>query len=150
MARERIGRLAPRYSFLLNPYADVRLSKCPRCGRPTHPRKFPLFIDVEGFGPLVLGKTCRFCTPCQMVIAHRDELEAELANGPTGFTPKADHGGYLVLGTVDRKVWQKGLTGSAMQWENVLANMADFKKHYDLHVEPGGWFPTNEGGTEAR
>ena len=49
-----------------------------------------------------------------------------------------------------RKVWQEGLTGSAMQWENVLANMADFKKHYDLHVEPGGWFPTNEGGTEAR
>ena len=62
----------------------------------------------------------------------------------------ADHGGYLVLGTVARKVWQEGLTGSAMQWENVLANMADFKKHYDLHVEPGGWFPTNEGGTEAR
>ena len=126
MAREWIGRLAPRYSFLLNPYADVRLSKCPRCGRPTHPRKFALFIDVEGFGPLVLGKTCRFCTPCQLVIAHRDELEAELANGPTGFTPTADHGGYLVLGTVARKVWQRGLTGSGMQWENVLANMADF------------------------
>ena len=150
MAHDRIGKLKPRYSFMLNPYSDVRLTRCPRCRKPTHLRKFALFIHVEGGTPAVLGKTCRYCTPCELVIAHRDELEAELANGPTGFTPKADHGGYLVLGTVARKVWQEGLTGSAMQWENVLANMADFKKHYDLHVEPGGWFPTNEGGTEAR
>jgi len=74
MARERIGKLAPRYTFLLNPYSDVRLSKCPRCGRPTHSRKFALFVHVEGFGPLVLGKTCRYCTHCELVIAHRDEL----------------------------------------------------------------------------
>ena len=31
MARARMGKLKPRYSFLLNPYTDVRLSKCPRC-----------------------------------------------------------------------------------------------------------------------
>jgi hypothetical protein len=148
MARDRIGKLKPRYSFMLNPYSDVRLTRCPRCQRPTHLRKFALFIHVEDGTPVVLGKTCRYCTPCELVIVHRDELEAELANGPTGFTPRADHSGYVVLGTVDRKVWQKGLTGSGMHWENVLANMADFKKHFDLHVEPGGWRPANEGKTE--
>jgi hypothetical protein len=31
-----------------------------------------------------------------------------------------------------------------------LANMADFKKHFDLHVEPGGWRPADEGEPEAR
>jgi len=28
--------------------------------------------------------------------------------------------------------------------------MADFKKHFDLHVEPGGWRPADEGEPEAR
>ena len=144
MAREWIGRLAPRYSFLLNLYPDVRLSKCPRCGRPTHPRKFALFIDVEGFGPLVLGKTCRFCTPCQMVIAHRDELEAELARGPAGQMPGAAEGRYFVVGTVDREVWRQGLSGSGAQLGEALDHLADFKRYFDLHVEPGGWRPAGE------
>ena len=38
----------------------------------------------------------------------------------------------------------------ARKRENVLANMADFKKHFDLHVEPGGWRPADEGEPEAR
>src|ERR1700752_4976131 len=102
MARERVGKLAPRYSLLVNPYIDVRLSKCPRCDRLTHPRKFALFVQVEGFGPLVLGKTCRYCTSCELVIVHRDELEAELGRGPAGRAPDGPEGRYLVVGTVDR------------------------------------------------
>ena len=77
-------------------------------------------------------------------------MNSTLACSPRPLRTNADHGGHLVLGTVDRKVWQRGLTGSGMQWENVLANMADFKKHYDLHVEPGGWRLANEGEPEAR
>jgi hypothetical protein len=73
-----------------------------------------------------------------------------LRAGPPGTDGARLRGGYLVLGTVARRVWQEGLTGSGMQWENVLANMADFKKHYDLHVEPGGWRLANEGEPEAR
>jgi hypothetical protein len=141
MAREHIGKLKPRYSLLLNQYSDVRLSKCPRCERPTHPRKFPLLINVDGWGLLVLGKTCRYCTPCELVIVHRDELEAELAHGPARLAPDAHGRGYLTLGTVDRKVWQKGLTGGGPQLDDVLEHTAEFKKHYDLHYEPGGWYP---------
>jgi hypothetical protein len=144
MAQDQVGKLPPRYSFLLNPYSDVRLSKCPRCGRLTHPRKFALFIHVEGFGPLVLGKTCRYCTPCELVIAHRDELEAELARGPARLPPGASEDRYLVVGTVDRKVWQKGLSGSGAQLGEGLKHLADFKEYLDLHVEPGGWRPAEE------
>jgi hypothetical protein len=50
-----------RYFFILNPYSDVRVSKCPKCNRATSTRKFALFIHVDGFGPLALGKTCRYC-----------------------------------------------------------------------------------------
>src|SRR5580700_308026 len=70
MARETIGQLTPRYSFLLNPYLDIRLSKCPGCNGLTHNRKFALFIHIDGWGPLVLGKTCRYCTSCELIIVH--------------------------------------------------------------------------------
>jgi hypothetical protein len=61
MPTKRIGGQPPRYSFILNTYSDVRVSKCPLSSRPTSARKFALFIHVDGFGPLVLGKTCRYC-----------------------------------------------------------------------------------------
>ena len=66
----RLGKLPPRYLFILNPYTDARFSKCPRCERPTHLRKFALFILIDDWGPLVLGKTCRYCTRCELIIAH--------------------------------------------------------------------------------
>lgn len=144
MARERIGTLAPRYYFLLNPYVDLRLSKCPCCGRPTHPRKFPLFIHVEGYGALVLGKTCRYCTRCELIIAHRDELEAELARGPARLLPAAGEDRYFVVGTVDRKVWQQGLREGGPQLDQILEHLADFKAYRHLQVEPGGWRPARE------
>jgi len=143
MARSKVGKLKPRYSLLLNPYTDVRLSKCPRCERLTHLRKFPLLIHVEGWGPLVLGKTCRYCTPCQLVMVHQDELEAELARSPANLVPASPGQGYLVLGTVERKVWQKGLEGGS-QLGDILEHTAEFKKRFDLHVEPGGWRPAGE------
>jgi hypothetical protein len=146
MARERIGKLPPRYSFLLNPYTDVRLSKCPRCERLTHPRKFALFIITKDFGPLVLGKTCRYCTRCELVIAHQDELEAELARSPARLGPGEGEDRYFVVGTVDRRTWKKGLSGSGPQLENALEHLADFKNYFDLHVEPGGWRPAEESG----
>lgn len=148
MTHKRVGKLAPRYSFLLNPYTDLRLSKCPQCDRLTHPRKFALFVHVEGFGPLLLGKTCRYCTPCELVIVHRDELEAQLASSPARFSPGDTEGRYLVLGTVNRKVWQEGLRGSGTQLQEALEHLADFKKSFDLHVEPGGWLPARGSDTK--
>jgi hypothetical protein len=101
MPKKRIGGQPPRYSFILNPYSDIRISKCPQCSRPTFARKFALFIHFEGFGPLVLGKTCRYCSRCELIIAHQDELKAQLADGPARLMPCA--GGYLVIGTMDKK-----------------------------------------------
>jgi hypothetical protein len=51
----------------------------------------------------------------------------------------------MVLGTVDRKTWKKGLEGGT-GLGSILDHMADFKKYYDLHVEPGGWFPAEGEG----
>jgi hypothetical protein len=78
VSNKSIGKLPSRYSFILNPYKNVRLSKCPRCQKPTHMRKFALLIHVDEWGLLALGKTCRYCTRCELIIAHKDELEDEL------------------------------------------------------------------------
>jgi len=74
MVKTRIGKLAPRYSFMLNPHTEVRLSKCPKCRKATHLRKFALFIHIDEWGPMVLGKTCRYCSRCAMVMVQRAEL----------------------------------------------------------------------------
>jgi hypothetical protein len=59
---------------------------------------------------------------------------------PTGQrSPEAVGKDYLVLGTVDRKVWQQGLHGQGQPLADMLAHVADFKEVLELHVEPGGW-----------
>lgn len=130
----------PRYSFLLNPHSGTRLSRCPICERLTHPRKFALFIHVEGYDPLALGKTAKYCTPCELVIVHQDELEAELANSLGRIAPQVVGNPYQVLGTVDMKVWRQGLAGGQTVGEAMKA-VAPFKKYYDLDFDPGGWRP---------
>src|SRR5262245_20244008 len=96
VAKRSIGKLRPRYSFILNPYRDARLSKCPKCERLTFLRNFAMFIHVDKWGPLVLGKTCRYCARCELIVAHQDELEAELAHSLAKFAPEAVGSEYLV------------------------------------------------------
>ena len=139
-ARQRLGELPLRYSFMLNPYESERLSKCPKCNQLTKLRKFALFIHVDDFGTVLLGKTCRFCPYCDLIMTHQDELEHELANNLTFMNPEAIGNDYLVLGTVDMKVWRKGLKGGN-DLDTVRKHTADFKKYFDLIVKPGGWYP---------
>src|SRR5208283_5214355 len=115
MPKRRIGELHPRYSFMLNPHVELRLSKCPKCQQPTHLRKFALFIHVEGWGSIALGKTCRYCSRCEMIMVHQDELEAELAQSFSQIAPEVIGNEYMVLGTIEKKVWQEGLQGRGNQ-----------------------------------
>ena len=141
MPKTRIGNLSPRYSLLLNPHADVRLSKCPQCQKLTHVRKFALFVHIDGWGPMALGKTCRYCSRCEMVMVHRNELEAELTRGLSRMAPEVIGKGYWVLGTIEKKIWQDGLRSHGKLVAEMLRHVADFKHHYDLEYEPGGWYP---------
>ena len=144
MANTKLGKLPRRYSFILNPYPNERLSKCPKCHRPTHLRKFALLIHIDEWGLMALGKTCRYCTRCELIIAHQDELEAELAYSLRKIAPRVIGNKYMVVGTVEKSIWQSGLTGSGIDIGEVLKHTADFKKVLDLEVEPGGWYPASE------
>ena len=71
----RLGKQPPRYRFFLNPYQDARFSKCPQCANKTGQRKLPLFIHIDPKQPLLLNKTCRYCSYCDLLIAHQNELD---------------------------------------------------------------------------
>jgi hypothetical protein len=152
MARKskRIGKLPPRYSFILNPYETERLSRCPKCKQLTHLRKFAFLIHIDGWGLLTLGKTCRYCTPCELIMVHQNELEAELAYYFDRWAPEVIGNDYLVLGTVDKKLWRLVLEGSNIGLEEVLGHTADLKRYLELHVEPGGWYPISEVAKKRR
>lgn len=143
MSRKRpkqVGELPPRYSFALNPHKDIRFSKCPKCKRAMNSRKFPLFVHVDGWGPLSLGKTCRYCPRCEFIIAHQDELEGQLAHFFGQYRPDLVGNDYLVLGTVRLKAWKEGLRGKEWRLGQILEYVSDFKKVFKLEVDYGGWF----------
>ena len=141
MAKAQIGKLAPRYSFILNQHPDERLSRCPQCHRPTHLRKFALLVHIDELGLITQGKTCRYCTRCELIIAHQDELEAQLAESVGTIALDVIGNKYIVLGTVETKFWQRGMQGHCPQLEEALNHTADFKRVLDLIVQPGGWYP---------
>ena len=97
-----------RYRFFLNPYFDARFSRCPECNRSTRVIKLPLFIHVEPDNPVVLNKTCRCCSRCDLLIAHKDELESQLANMFFQRRPDMIGNEYLVIGTFDKTDWERG------------------------------------------
>jgi len=150
MARTKIGKLPRRYSFILNPHTDTRLSKCPKCEKLTHFRKFVLFIHIDGWGPMALGKTCRYCSRCELIMVHQDELEAQLAYSFSQIAPDMIGNEYMVLGTIEKKAWQEGLGGKGQPLTEMLKHTADFKKYYDLEFEPGGWYPADHEPRKKR
>lgn len=130
----RLGKLPPLYKFFLNPYVDVRFtSSCPSCYGKTKQRKFPLAIHVRDWGMVVLNKNCRYCPACKLVIGHQDEIEGVLAEFFAKSAPEAIGNDYLVVGTVERKDWRRGMAEPLTNTE-MLSGLHDFEDH--LHFKP--------------
>lgn len=94
-------------------------------------------IHVEGFGLVLLGKTCRLCLRCDTLVAHKAELDKLLRTVVSVPEPE-----YVVLGTIDRHVYRRGLSGRASV-DDVKEHMADFKSYWKVDVTPAGWYPKN-------
>jgi hypothetical protein len=130
-----MGALPPRYAFILNPYADAGFTKCARCETRTNIRKLPLVIHVEGFGLVLLGKTCRLCLRCDTLVAHKAELDKLVRTVVNVAEPE-----YVVLGTLDRQVYRRGLSERASINE-VRDRMADFKSYWKVEITPASRYP---------
>jgi hypothetical protein len=135
---DRLGAQAPRYAFILNPHADCRFTRCARCDTRTNVRKLPLVIHVEGFGLVLLGKTCRLCLRCDTLVAHKAELDELLRVAVRVPEPE-----YVVLGTIDSQVYRRGLAGRT-SLDDVKDHMADFQSYWKVDVTPAGRYPKNQ------
>jgi hypothetical protein len=130
-----------KYNFVLNPYPDVRVSRCPFCGRKTGQRKRPLFIHVDSSHPIALNYTCRYCPACDLLIAHKHEIEHLLAGLYTQTDPAAIGNDYMIVGTVDKKAWREGLDQPKDPAEMLANHTSLFKTVYqELRLTQPGWY----------
>ncbi|UBF26805.1 hypothetical protein K9N68_02075 [Kovacikia minuta CCNUW1] len=132
------GKQPPRHNFFLNPYTDARFTSCPRCNAKTKQRKLPLFIFVSPVVPIILNKTCRYCPACDLLIAHKNQLDELLATVFTQMRQPAMIGNdYFVVGTVDRATWREGK--SVKHIDEIRAIVHDFKKTLDFEPQRYEW-----------
>lgn len=128
---KRLGKQPPRYRFLLNPFRDRRFAICPNCDGRTLLRKVPLVIHVDPINPVAINKSCRYCPACDLLIAHQDEVEQQLASLFSGRAPELIGNDYLVLGTLDRDVWKRGLT-EPLAIQEMVEHLHDFIEMLEL------------------
>jgi hypothetical protein len=138
-AETHFGRLPPQHRFFLNPYADMRFTACPKCDGKTKLRKFPLAIHVAPLHFIALNKTVRYCPYCDLLIAHQDELEEQLAALFAERAPEAIGNNYLVIGTMERPDWKRGVQ-APLSIEETRGAIHDFKDVWHFKVT-GGWMP---------
>src|SRR3990167_5784321 len=136
-AVRQIGKLSQRYAFALNPFSDCAFSRCPKCKKTMNLRKFALFIHVEGWGPLSLRKTSRYCPQCELIIVHQKDLEEKLCVFFDQHAPKLVGNDYFVLGTLSIKAWKEGSGGMKLSLAQILEHVSDFKEHLELKVDRG-------------
>lgn len=125
--RKQLGKQPPRYRYFLNPYQDVRFTTCPQCRTKTRLRKFPLVIHVDPMYTIILGKTCRYCVNCDLLIVHQDQLEEQLVEYFSEANPEIIGNDYLVMGTLDRPEWRQGMQ-DPLTLQEMLEHLHDFKE----------------------
>ena len=131
MMKKRFGELEPKYSFLLNKYINLRFSKCPQCNKRTYKRKFPLILHIDGFGIISLGKTSIFCSSCELIIVHKDELESELVYIFNKLKPEIIGNDYVIIGTMKKNIWKKRINCNQTEsFRTERKYIADFKNYF--------------------
>jgi len=147
MAKTKIpqfGGLTPKYNFVLNPYPDLRVSRCPFCEKKTGQRKIPLLIHVNPRYLIALNYTCRYCQTCDLLVAHKQAIEHLLAEMFYEYDSEAVGNEYLIIGTVEKTAWREGLHQPKAVAE-MLPYASDFAEYYEeLRVSRPGWYPTDQ------
>ena len=142
--KTQFGDLKPKYSFILNPYPDQRISRCPLCEGKTGQRKIPLLIHIDPLHLVALNYTCRYCKDCDLLIAHKHEIEHLLTDLFHQRDPEAIGNDYLILGTVEKEAWRKGLKQS-LAIDEIRSHASDFAEYYkELRLTQPGWFLANQ------
>ena len=121
------GKQRPRYDFFLNTFPDTRFTTCPQCQGKTQARKIPLVIHVSPNLPMILEKICRYCETCDLLIAHRDQLEEQLTSRLLMIDPEVIGNDYLVVGTLERTDWNR-MKDKELSFGDIVEYLHDFKE----------------------
>ena len=135
----QIGYLEAKYHFSLNPYPELKFSKCPVCEKKTGQRKLPLLIHIEPHIMIALNYTNRYCPRCDALIGHKHEIEHYLTELFTQNDLSIIGNKYVLIGTVEKKAWREGLTQQKMVLD-MLPHVHDFKSYEELRMTMAGWF----------
>jgi hypothetical protein len=138
MKQKQLGQLPPQYDFFLNPYDDLRFTRCPKCGAQTGQRKLPLVIWVDPHYPVSLNYTCRYCKNCDLLIAHQNEIENLLAQLFREHNPHIIGNDYTVLGTMGKTAWKQGVQ-NPIEFQDMPAHLHEFNQV--LKFELTGYLP---------
>lgn len=142
--KPQFGELPPRYRFVLNPYPDMRVSRCPYCEHKTGQRKIPLLIHVEPVHLIALNYTCRYCQACDLLIAHKHAIEHLLTGMFRQYDPEVVGNDYLIIGTVEKASWREGLQRPKAVAE-MLPHASEFAEYYnELRVTRPGWYKADQ------
>ncbi len=138
--KKQFGKLPPQYKFTMNPYPDMRLTSCPICDSKTGQRKRPLLIHIDPQQLIALNYTCRYCKSCDLLIAHKHEIEHLLTTMMRTRAPAMIGNDYLIIGTVEKQGWAAGMTDKKTI-DEMLKHVHDFAEVYaELRVMETGWF----------
>jgi hypothetical protein len=99
-------------------------------------------IHVDGADPIVLGKTCKYCSRCELIIVHKDELEPLLAAHYSAIDPDVVGNDYFVIATVELAFWKSAIANAAT-FADTLEHTAQIKKYLDVTYRPAGWYPAD-------
>ncbi len=142
--QRHLGGLPPKYSFMVNPYPEERVSRCPLCDRKTGQRKIPILIHVNPKHLIALNYTCRYCRDCDLLIAHKHQIEHYLTALFSQMAPESIGNDYLAIGTVEKSVWKEGLK-QQQSIDKLLPHASDFATYYDdLQLTRAGYYQADQ------
>ena len=142
--KPQFGGMAPKHNFTLNPYPDLRVSRCPFCEKKTGQRKIPLLIHVDPMYLIALDYTCRYCKTCDLLVGNKHAIEHLLAKIFYETDSYAVGNEYLIIGTVEKKDWREGLH-RPKDLAEIQPHVSDFAEYYEeIRVSRPGWYPADQ------
>jgi hypothetical protein len=144
LKRSKLGGMPPKYSFIINPYPEERISRCSFCEQKSKQRKLPILIYIVPKHLIALNYTCRYCPDCDLLIAHKHEIEHYLTVLFSQQDPAVIGNDYMVMGTIEKSVWKEGMKQNKAIQE-LLPHTSDFAKCYeDLQLTRAGYYKVDQ------
>lgn len=89
---------------------------------------------------VALNYTNRYCKHCDLLIAHKDEVESLLTDLFASAAPELVGNDYLIFATMEKNAWRDNMHSPRAPME-MLDHIHDFKSYTELRMTRGGWYP---------